>query len=332
MKAICVTPERTVALRDVPASDRPAPGHLLVDIDSAAINHGDITFLRNPGAIGAALPDRREAVWGASGAGRVVAAGEGVPAHYAGRQVAIYRSLVRTPETIGTWCERAEVPYLTCAILPESVRPRDYSGSLVNAITAYAFLRQSAAEGHRGIVATAGNSGTGRALAALARHLRVPAILLVRTDRARDELARQGVPHVLATHGPGFEQKLAALAAELSATAVFDGVGGDLIGRIAPHLPMHATISFYGFLGGTAPVSVPSLLFAAKDLTMKRFANFETPTVRDPVQLGAALTSIGEVIADPMFRTAISQEFALPEIAAAMDWHGPGGIKAVLVP
>jgi NADPH:quinone reductase-like Zn-dependent oxidoreductase len=112
----------------------------------------------------------------------VVAVGAGVPAEYTGKQVVVYRSLGRSPESIGLWCERAQVPSSACLILSEHVRARDYSGSLVNVMTAYAFLEEIAEAGHKGVIVTAGNSATGHALAALARSRKLPAIFLVRTE------------------------------------------------------------------------------------------------------------------------------------------------------
>ncbi|WP_221174651.1 hypothetical protein [Burkholderia gladioli] len=198
MKAICVTPERTLEVRDIPSPAEAAPGHLLVDMEASAINHGDKTFLRLPNAAGAGLPAVGQGVWGASGAGTVRAIGAGVPADYLGRQVAIYRSLTRSAETIGLWSEQAQVPWTSCLILPQTVRARDYCGSLVNVMTAHAFLEEIVAAGHRGVIVTAGNSATGRALGALARARKLPAILLVRHAEAAEALRREGEPHVVA--------------------------------------------------------------------------------------------------------------------------------------
>jgi NADPH:quinone reductase len=170
---------------------------------------------------------------------------------------------------------------------------RDYCGSLVNVITAYVFLQEVAAEGHKGIIVTAGNSATGYALASLARKRNAPAIFLVRSVAAAEE---------------NFESKLGGLAAELGTTAVFDGVGGDLMSRIAPNLPMNSTIYIYGFLGGAVPVSLPSLLFMMKNLIMKRFSNFESATVKGQQKLAAALKELEGLIDDPMFTTRIGRE------------------------
>jgi len=330
VKAICVKPNRELEVREIPKPNEPAAGHVLIDMDSSAINHGDKTFLARPMTL--SLATSAHEVWGASGAGRVAAIGAGVPEIYAGTSVAVYRSLNRSPDTIGLWCERAHMPYLSCLILPESVRARGYSGSLVNVITAYAFLEQVRADGHKGVVVTAGHSATGKALLALALRRGTPALFLVRSAAAQDELRRQGAEHTLVTTEDGFEGRFANLAERLGATAVFDGVGGDLVTRLAPHAATNSTFYFYGFLAGAAPVSFASTLFMSKNLTMKRFSNFESATVKDRDKLDAALSDLRGVIGDPLFTTRIGKEFRLDQIDEAMKFESAPGAKAVLVP
>jgi len=330
MKAICVTPSRELQVRDIPTPTEPAPGHVLVDIDASAINHGDKTFLRMPTVAGSALAAQQHDVWGASGSGRVIAIGAGVPAEYASKQVAIYRSLGKSPESVGLWCETAQVPYTSCLILPDHVRTKDYCGSLVNVITAYAFLEEIVAAGHKGVIVTAGNSATGYAMAALARQRKLPAIFLVRTEAARQALRLLGTEHIIVTH-EGFSDTLNVLSAELGTTAVFDGVGGDLLGTIAPSLPMNSTLYFYGFLGGTAPFCLAPLLFMMKNLTMRRFSNFDSATVKQQEKLAAALKTLEGLIDDPMFTTKIGNEFSYDQIELAMPYESSEGAKALLV-
>ncbi|MGX5892224.1 zinc-binding dehydrogenase, partial [Burkholderia gladioli] len=208
---------------------------------------------------------------------------------------------------------------------------RDYCGSLVNAITAYAFLQEIAAEGHRGIIVTAGNAATGQALASLARRRNMPAIFLVRSLAAQDSLQRRGIEHVIVTADDNFERRLGGLAAELQATAVFDGVGGDLTSHIAPSLPPNSTIYIYGLLGGAAPVSFPSTLFQTNNLVVKRFSNFESQTVKNLANLTAALKELEGLIDEPMFKTRIGKEFAFDQISEAMNYESTSGAKAVLL-
>lgn len=331
LKAICVTSSRALEVRDIPLLSEPAEGHVLVDMDSSAINPGDKTFLTRPLATGGYVPGSGYDVWGSSGAGKVLALGANVPSSYAGKQVAIYRSLQRSPDTIGLWSERAQVPYRSCLILPDDVSMRDYGGSLVNVITAYAFLQEIVAEGHSGIIVTAGSAATGRALASLARRRNMPAIFLVRSLAAQESLQRHGIEHVIVTADEKFESRLGGLAAELQTTAVFDGVGGDMTSRIAPNLPVNSTIYIYGLLGGAAPVSFPSTLFLTKNLIVKRFSNFESQTVKNPAKLTVALKELESLIDDPMFMTRIGREFAFDQISEAMNYEPRSGAKAILV-
>jgi NADPH:quinone reductase len=203
-------------------------------------------------------------VYGANGAGKVAVIGAGVPSDYAAKKVAIYKSLSRSPESIGVWCERAQVPYTSCLILPDDVDTRDYCGSFANVLTVYAFLSEIVTEGHGGIIVTAGNSATGYVAASLVKRRNVPAIFLVRSMSAREELVRDGVEHVIVTAEENFESKLGALASELGTTGVFDGVGGDLLSRILPSLPINSAIYVYGFLGGAVPITLPTMLLMGK--------------------------------------------------------------------
>jgi NADPH:quinone reductase-like Zn-dependent oxidoreductase len=329
MKALCVTATRDLEFRDVPAPTEAAPGHVLIRMTASAINHGDKTFLKLPASTGVALPAVRHDVWGASGAGTVIAVGDGVPSRYLGRQVAIYRSLGRSAESIGLWSELAQMPYTNCLILPEHVSALDYSGSLVNVMTAYSFIDEIVAAGHRGIIVTGGHSATGNALAALARRRGLPAIFLVRTDAARDALHTAGIEHVIVTN-EGFTSTLAELAANLGATAVFDGVGGQLLSDVATVLPVNSTIWCYGFLDAVSPVSFPTVLFMMKNLKIQRFSNFDSATVKDRGRLEAALRELEAVIDEPLFRTRIGETFRFEQIEAALAYEGRGGAKAIL--
>lgn len=332
MKAICVTESRNLELRDVPYPSTIPSGYINVSIAAASINHGDVTFLKLPPSALASLSSgaRLENVWGASAAGTVTQVGAKVPSSYLGRKVAIYRGLKPDDPVLGLWCETAQVPYETCLLLPDHVEAKDYSGSLVNVVTAYAFLEQAAAEGHRGVIVTAGSSATGRALAVLARRRGMPILVIVRSEKSKEEVLKNGVEveHVLSSSHPDFMRDLEKKARELGTTAVFDGVGGALISKMLGALPPRSSISFYGFLSGTEKVEFPSAVFMMKDFTMRRFSNFNTVTVEE--RLGDMLKDLEGCIEDPLFKTSLGRDFELEEIKAAMEYDG-GSKKAVLV-
>ena len=67
------------------------------------------------------------------------------------------------------------------------------------------------------------------------------------------------------TSAEAFEKVFPKLAKELSAPAVFDGVGGELTSRIATHIPANSLISIYGLLSGFAPTSIPPGFFSHEE-------------------------------------------------------------------
>lgn len=94
---------------------------------------------------------------------------------------------------------------------------------------------------------------------------------------------------------------------------------------------MNSTIYFYGFMGGNTPLSIQSALIMMKNLTMKRFSNFESRTVKEPEKLVSALKALEGMIDDPMFATRIGQAFSYDQIELAMAYESREGAKAVLV-
>lgn len=299
-------------------------------MDSATVTNGDRFFLTNPLPNGA-MSGGLDGVYGSNGAGRVVAIGQDVPVRFHHRNVGIYKSLHHSELAVGMWCEIAHVPYQSCLILPDSVEMRDYNGSFANILTVYAFFAQVAQHRHRAVIITAGNSATGMIAAVAAKQSNIPAIFLVRSSSARDFLVDNGVERVLVTTDADFEIQLQESATSLNATAVFDGVGGELLGRLIPRLPTGTTIFIYGFLGGSAHTTFPSSLILSRNITIRRFSNLESSTVRDPALLRAATEAIETMIGNPLLKTKIGQEFSVDQFDAAMSYKEEQGFRAVIV-
>lgn len=142
MKAITLIEKNIVQLKDVSLPEKAAPEHLLIKMEACGVNAGDNAFIAGvfkPGSI----PVSQYNVCGVSGVGTVIETGERVPEVYKGKKVMVYRSLKFSENIIGTWSEYAQLHYLHCVILPHNVNAEEFSGSLVNIITPYAFLKQA---------------------------------------------------------------------------------------------------------------------------------------------------------------------------------------------
>jgi NADPH:quinone reductase len=60
----------------------------------------------------------------------------------------------------------------------------------------------------------------------------------------------------------------------------------------------------------------------AKDLTLKSFSNFRSPTVRNPLELEAALQQLSGMIAMPHFRTKQGKAFNFENVHDAISYVG----------
>lgn len=330
MKAICLTTENKVKLQEVPKPQKAKQGHLLIKMVACGINAGDIAFIAGNFPKGS-IPVSQYDIRGVSGVGIVIEVGEGVLPKYMGMKVAIYRSLKFDESIIGTWCEIAHIHYQHCVLLPDTVNMEDYSGSLVNIITPYAFLQQITEEGHRGIICTAGNSATGIAMLGICIANNFPIISLVRTQDGKKELEMLGAKNILVQTDDDFKQQLKELAQQLATTAVFDGVGGEILNRIIDVLPFNSTIYSYGYLGGATQLTLHTSLLM-KGITIKGFGNFRTKTVQNPQLLEKALNDISEIIEMPHFKTKIGKKFKFDDINEALVFSSITGGKAVLYP
>ena len=327
MKAIVLLDDILI-VQNVKKTTAAEPGHLIIKMNSSAINSGDKFFLKHPTPPGAVKS--RYDIKGVSGAGEVLQTGEGVPNEYKGKNVTFYRQLSYSESAVGSWCEYAHVPFLDCAILPDSADPAEYSGSMVNIITPLAFLKQIINEGHKGIISTAGNSATGIALLGFCLTYNFPLISIVRTEEGRKELKELGAKNVVVQSDPDFIGQLTDLAQTLNATAIFDGAGGDILNKILPLIPRNSVIYSYGYIGDAVPFTFHTSTLALKNITIRPFSNFNTETVKDPNNLEKAVKEIGELLHLPHFKTKIGKKFRLEEINDALAYSGGNGKKAVL--
>ena len=328
MNGICKIPNGGVALTRIPRPEKALPEHLLIRMEYAAISHGDKAFINRPHPPGSAssLHD----VYGSSGVGEVIGIGEGVPKEYLGKHVAIFRSLHNTDVTIGSWSDYTHMHHLCCVIIPDNAKSEEFSGSLSNIITAYAFRMQSLAEGNTGIISTAGTSTTGIMMLGIAIALQFPLISIVRNEEGKHLLECLGAISVLALDAPDFSNQLMELALKLKATAIYDAVGGAALNKIIDLVPNNSMIYSYGLLGDDVPLTIFMRQILFRGLTIKSFSTNRSQTVRDPKQLSQALKLIPDIIDMPHFKTKVGKKFRLYEIDDALAYSPTGIGKAIL--
>jgi NADPH:quinone reductase len=116
----------------------------------------------------------------------------------------------------------------------------------------------------------------------------------------------------------------------LETTAVFDGVGAELVNRIVQSLPPHSTVYSYGALGKERFFSIAGDHLMAKHLALRSFSNFRSPTVRNPLELETALQQLYEMIAQPHFKTKRGKAFEFENVHDAISYVGEHREKPIL--
>jgi NADPH:quinone reductase len=228
--------EPDLRIEEIPV---PVPGlsQVLIRVEASPINPADIMFTRGLYPTGKELPT----VAGFEGAGTVVAAGEQA-ADLVGKRVGFFAG------RHGAWAAYTAVDRTSCFPLPDHVSVEQGAMLLINPISAIGLLQTAQEQGAKAVIQTAAASALGRMIVRLAQRQGVPTINIVRRAEQAALLRGLGAGHVLDSSQPGWQEELARLAAELSATVAFDAVAGAMTGQVLDAMPNGSTVYVYGAL------------------------------------------------------------------------------------
>lgn len=225
---------------------KPGPGEVLVKIAAAPINPSDLARVRNMDT------DLESFIPGLEGSGTVVAAGKGLlPRLWLGKRVTCTHHGIR-----GTWAEYMVTSAAMCFPLKSKVSFEQGSMSLVNPLTALAFIEIAEEGRHRAIINNAAASALGRMVELLASIKKIPVINLVRSSEHVEMLKQKGSKYVLNTSDPLFIDNLGQLSNELNATLMFDSVCGKELPEMIEVLPPNSSVYIYGNLSGAEHINI----------------------------------------------------------------------------
>lgn len=241
---------------------KPAKDEVLVEVAASPINPSDLAFLG--GNYGFDNPP--PVVPGGEGSGTVVAVGPGAMGRYfLGKRVAC----LSNGERDGIWAE-----YIVASAqggvfpLSRSVSLEQGAMSVINPLTASAFLEITKDGGHQAIVLTAAASALGQMVNRLGRSEGIQVINVVRRDAQVELLKTQGATVVLNSNDVDFERQLRDACHQFDAHLAFDAVAGPMTGRLLDALPEKSTVTVYSCLSHQAPqTSVDQIVFQGKTIT-----------------------------------------------------------------
>ena len=248
-----------VEQRPVP---KPGKDEVLVKVAASPINPSDLAFL--DGNYGFDNPP--PVVPGGEGSGTVVAVGPGSMGRYfLGKRVAC----LSNGERDGTWAEYVVASTKGGAFpLNKSVSLEQGAMSVINPLTASAFLEITNDGEHKAIVLTAAASALGQMVNRLGRSEGVQVINIVRRDAQVELLKAQGATVVLNSSDVDFDRQLRDACHQYDAHLAFDAVAGPMTGQLLKALRENSTVTVYSCLSRKAPqTNVDQIIFRGKTIT-----------------------------------------------------------------
>jgi len=252
-----------LVVREVPVPV-PGNGEVLIKIKAAPVNPSDLARIRNAPS----QYDLATFIPGLEGCGTVVAAGKGMlPKLWMGKRVACSAEY----PTSGTWAEYIVTHAGKCFPLKKEISDEQGSMSLVNPLTALAFIEIAKEKKHKAIINNAAASALGRIVELLCYKENIPLINIVRNSKQAELLKSAGSKYVLDSSEPAFIEDIGTLSDRLNATLLFDSVCSRQLEKIIDVLPAKSSVIIYGNLSGEEQILINPRTLIDKDISISGF-------------------------------------------------------------
>ena len=241
---------------------KPGKDEVLIRIAASPINPSDLAYLEGQYGFKNIPP----VVPGGEGSGTVVAVGPGMAGRYfLGKRVAC----LNQGSSNGMWAEYVVTSALG-GVLPlhSSVSLEQGAMSMINPLTASAFLEIAKKGRHKTIVLTAAASSLGQMVNRLCLSEGMQVINVVRREAQVALLRGMGAAVVLNSSAADFDQQLHDACQQAGARLAFDAVAGPMTQQLLDALPQHSQVTVYSCLSHKAPqVGHDHLIFEDKTVT-----------------------------------------------------------------
>jgi NADPH:quinone reductase len=239
---------------------QPGSNEVLVKVAATPINPSDLAFLE--GLYGFKKPT--PVVPGFEGSGIVVAVGSGMMGRYLhGKRVAC----LSQERGDGVWAEYMVTPASLAFPLDASVSLEQGAMSVVNPLTAMAFLTFAKEGRHEVIVQTAAASALGQMVNRLCKSEGIHIINIVRREAQKELLKEQGAEIVLNSNDTNFPKHLWEVCQQYESRLAFDAAAGPLTIQLLRAMPVHSKVIVYGGLSyEPAQIEAGQLIFEGKSI------------------------------------------------------------------
>jgi NADPH2:quinone reductase len=291
----------------------PGTGEVLVKMSAAPLNPSDLAQIRNAPS----EYDLSTFIPGLEGSGTVVAAGKGLLPHlWLGKRVACSSEY----HTGGTWAEYMVTKAGKCFPIGSKISDEQGSMSLVNPLTALAFMEIARRNNHKAIINNAAASALGRMVELLGKKNGITVINIVRNKSQLQKLHELGSKYVLDSSDDNFLNDLGALSLDLKATLLFDSVCSRQLEEMCDVLPFGSTIIIYGNLSGEEQVLFKPRTIIAKNIKISGFYLGNSAKEKGMFRNMMNLRQVGALMSNDL-AIAIQGRFPLSGVQEAVDLY-----------
>lgn len=235
------------------------PHQVLVEMKAAPINPADLNVLEGKYPFAPPPP----CVVGNEGVGVVAECGAAVEDLQVGQPVI-------APARVGSWCEAYVAAGSELVALPTGVPLEQAAMLAVNPPTAWRMLHDFVPLNPGDwVIQNAANSGVGRSVIQIARHLGWRTVNVVRRKELIPELQGLGAD-VVVTDEEQLSNQIRDLTGGAQALLGLNAVGGDSARRMARSLAPHGTLVTYGAMS-RQPLQIENGLLIFKDIRFRGF-------------------------------------------------------------
>lgn len=309
-----------VTLVDVPDVGAPGPDEVVIDVLASSVEPTDLFLIAGQYGFQPQLPH----LLGAQGVGRVSAVGSEVTHLMVG-------DITIVPPLSNAWVNQVKTNAPFLRPLPEGdINQLAQLG--INPPAAYLLLTDfvDVARG-QWVIQNAANSGVGRSVIAVARHLGIRTVNIVRREELVSELKAVGADVVL-VDGPDLPARIKEATGGAAISLAFDGVGGDATQAVLDALAPHGKVVVYsGMSGRPAQVNGAKLVFTGKQVIGFWLVDwFQSQKNYDRVT--AIYEELAPLVATGAIRFPIAGEFTLDQYADAITLAGRYSGKVIFKP
>lgn len=307
MKAlVCKHPgePESLSFEDWPAPT-PRDGEVLVALHAAGLNYPDILQVAGTYQIGSSLP----CVFGAEGAGEVLACGAGVEQFRPGDRVLVL--------AMGCWAEQVCVPAAALVRLAEGIDMVSAAAFPVAYNTAWhALLHRGNLRAGETLLVHGASGGVGLAAVQIGKYLGARVIATGSCDDKLERIRRLGADQVINCRTQALREVLYELTGGAGVDVVFDPVGGAQMDATLKSLAPFGRLLVIGFTSGQIAQLPSNLLLLREAVAIG--VNIGQWTRRNPAASRQNLVDIQTRIAAGELAPYVARTFDLVDGAAAL--------------